>query len=51
MTKFFFLSALAIFCVGCGSDQSTVVDDSGMTTEQQAEQEAYVNEMDGPAPD
>ncbi|WP_160311413.1 hypothetical protein [Rhodopirellula islandica] len=36
--------------LGCTSEEVSVVDESGMTPEQQAAQQAYVEEMDGPPP-
>jgi len=56
MTRFFCallgFSLLAISVAGCGpTSESTVVDPTLMTPEQQAQQDAYVDEMNGPPPD
>ncbi len=46
--KFLFLFALTICVAACTSDTPVVVDEAGMTPEQQAEQQAYVDAMDTP---
>ncbi|TWU10600.1 hypothetical protein [Allorhodopirellula heiligendammensis] len=50
MKKFLSVFALLVCLGGCTSDKPVVVDEAGMTPEQQAEQKAYVEEMDGPPP-
>ncbi|GAA4450348.1 hypothetical protein [Novipirellula rosea] len=51
MKKLLSIFALALCLGGCSdSSDTTVVDPNGFTPEQQAEHQAYVEEMDGPPP-
>jgi hypothetical protein len=47
----FAVVVLVLPIIGCGSaDETTVIDPNQMNAEQQAMQDAYVQEMDGPPP-